>query len=64
MIIERDVAVRLRDDVVIHVDVFRPADGSRVAPIIGWGPYGKHGHTRYAQIFPTTQVVRTTERLG
>src|SRR5262244_1008083 len=42
MIIERDVAVRLRDGVEIYVDVFRPENGQRAAPIIGWGPYGKH----------------------
>lgn len=61
MIIERDVAVRLRDGVTIRVDVFRPADGSRAAPIIGWGPYGKHGHTRYAQIFPTSGVDQSAQ---
>ena len=56
MIIERDVAVKLRDGVTIHVDVFRPEGDGRSAPIIGWGPYGKHGHTRYAAIFPNSGV--------
>lgn len=52
MIIERDVPVRLRDGAVILVDVFRPADESPAAPLIGWGPYGKHGHIQYHQTFP------------
>jgi len=61
MIIERDVAVRLRDGVEIYVDVFRPEDGRRAAPIVGWGPYGKHGHTRYSQIFPTSGVDQSAQ---
>jgi predicted acyl esterase len=61
MIIERDVAVRLSDGVTLYVDVFRPASGAAAAPIIGWGPYGKHGHTRYAQIFPTSGVDQSAQ---
>jgi predicted acyl esterase len=53
MLIERDVAVKLRDGTRIHVDVFRPADGRPAAPLIGWGPYGKHGPTRYALAYPS-----------
>ena len=55
MLYEKDVAVTLPDGVVIHVDVFRPADGI-AAPLIGWGPYGKHGHTRYSVNFPKADV--------
>jgi predicted acyl esterase len=44
LLIERDIAVRLRDGVRIYVDIYRlmvrPA--KRSAVIIGWGPYGKH----------------------
>jgi len=61
MIIERDVAVPLRDGIKIYVDVFRPQEGTRAAPIIGWGPYGKHGHTRYSQIFPTSGVDQSAQ---
>lgn len=61
MIIERDVAVKLRDGVTIHVDVFRPESAERAAPIIGWGPYGKHGHTRYAVIFPNSGVDQSAQ---
>ncbi len=42
MIVERDVAVTLRDGVKIYVDVFRPLDERPAAPLIAWGPYGKH----------------------
>ena len=52
MIIERDVPVTLRDGVKIHINLFRPADESPAAPIIGWGPYGKHGHIQYHHTFP------------
>jgi hypothetical protein len=52
MIIERDVAVKLRDGVRIYVDVFRPAEEAPAAPLIAWGPYGKHGHIQYHQTFP------------
>jgi hypothetical protein len=46
MVIERNVAVPLRDGVNIFVDVFRPSDGRPAAPIIGWTPYGKHQNGR------------------
>lgn len=42
MIIERDVAVVLRDGVRIFVDVYRPLDEQPAAPLVAWGPYGKH----------------------
>lgn len=56
MIIERDVAITLRDGITIYADVFRPEDETPAAPIIGWGPYGKHGHTRYSVNFPKADV--------
>jgi predicted acyl esterase len=56
VIIERDVPVKLRDGVTIYVDVFRPADLTPAAPLIAWGPYGKHGHTRMAVNFPKSGV--------
>jgi hypothetical protein len=42
MIVERDVWVRLRDGVRILVDIYRPLDEEPAAPLISWGPYGKH----------------------
>ena len=56
LIVERDVPVTLRDGTVIFVDVFRPEDERPAAPLIGWGPYGKHGHTRYSVNFPAADV--------
>ncbi|MEJ8570129.1 CocE/NonD family hydrolase [Microbaculum marinum] len=56
VLIERDVAVTLRDGARIYVDVYRPADGPPVPPLIAWGPYGKHGHTRYSVNFPKADV--------
>jgi uncharacterized protein len=51
MLIEYDTTVRMRDGVEIYVDVFRPDGGGTVAPIVAWGPYGKHGAVKY-DIFP------------
>ncbi|MBF8270432.1 MAG: putative hydrolase [Gammaproteobacteria bacterium] len=56
MLIERDVAVTLRDGVRLYVDVFRPVDEKPAPPIIAWGPYGKHGHTNYSDNFPNCGV--------
>ncbi|MGD0956705.1 MAG: CocE/NonD family hydrolase [Candidatus Acidiferrales bacterium] len=42
MIIERNVAVRMRDGVEIYADVLRPADEKPAPPIVAWTPYGKH----------------------
>lgn len=56
MLVERDLAVELRDGVKIYVDLFRPVDEAPAAPLIAWGPYGKHGHTNYSQSFPMASV--------
>lgn len=45
LLIERNVVIPLRDGVKIYADVYRPdgALGERdLAPIVGFGPYGKH----------------------
>ncbi len=42
MRVERDVSIRLRDGVEIYADVFRPVGEEAAAPLIAWGPYGKH----------------------
>ena len=42
MIIERDLAIPLRDGAKLYANVFRPADERPVPPIIAWSPYGKH----------------------
>jgi predicted acyl esterase len=56
MIIERDVAVPLRDGVEIFVDVFRPQNESPAAPLIGWSPYGKHVLGYLAKAYPNSGV--------
>ncbi len=61
MVIERDVAVAMRDGIKIYIDVFRPAGEKRVPPLIAWGPYGKHGHTNYHEVFPNCGVKPETQ---
>jgi uncharacterized protein len=56
MLIERDLAVRLRDGTEILVDVFRPADERPAAPLIGWSPYGKHVLGFLAKAYPNSGV--------
>lgn len=41
MILERDVAVQLRDGVTIYTDIFRPNDRERHPAIMAMSPYGK-----------------------
>jgi predicted acyl esterase len=62
VIIERDVAVAMRDGVKIHVDVFRPADEKPAPPIVAWGPYGKHSPTNMAKQFPNAGITAKLPR--
>ncbi|WP_326822759.1 CocE/NonD family hydrolase [Streptosporangium sp. NBC_01756] len=41
IVLEKDMAVTLRDGVTIHVDVLRPAGADKVPVIVAWSPYGK-----------------------
>lgn len=41
IVLEKDVAVSLRDGVTIYVDVLRPAGSGKVPVIVAWSPYGK-----------------------
>ena len=52
ILFERDVAVTLRDGIVIYVDVFRPVGGTNLPAIIAWSPYGKEGGTTLLDDFP------------
>ena len=48
---ERDIACSLRDGTVIYVDVFRPTGDKEKYPcLVAWGPYGKHGGGRWAEV--------------
>ncbi|KAL4742145.1 alpha/beta-hydrolase [Aspergillus similis] len=44
-VLERNVAIVMRDGIKIYVDIFRPANSTdaRVPAIIAWSPYGKGG---------------------
>lgn len=41
MVMEKDVAVTLRDGTTIYVDIYRPAGLEDIPAIISWSPYGK-----------------------
>jgi predicted acyl esterase len=41
IVLEKDVAVVLRDGATIYVDVLRPAGTEKVPVIVAWSPYGK-----------------------
>jgi uncharacterized protein len=43
ILFERDVAVPLRDGIVIYTNIFRPVGATDVPAIIAWSPYGKEG---------------------
>ncbi len=52
MLIERDVAIEMRDGVRIYGDLFRPAAETAPVPaLVAWAPYGKHSPTKY-EYFP------------
>jgi len=57
MLIERDVAVRTRFGLDLYVDIFRPADGTRAAPLIAWSPYGKHNPVPVGKLYPNSGVL-------
>lgn len=45
LLIQRNVAVPLRDGVRIYVDIYRadsPSNAADVPALLGWSPYGKH----------------------
>ncbi len=51
MLIERDVAVPMRDGIKIYVDILRPDSGARVPAIICWSAYGKHRPAAYERFY-------------
>jgi predicted acyl esterase len=56
LLIERNVAVPMRDGVTILVDIYRPADApdADLPILLGWSPYGKHGLS--ASLWPPSGV--------
>ncbi|WP_178945461.1 CocE/NonD family hydrolase [Kocuria sp. TGY1127_2] len=41
IVLDKDVAVQLRDGTTLYVDVFRPVGTEPVPVIVAWSPYGK-----------------------
>jgi len=58
MIIERDVAVSMRDGKKIYIDVTRPEDQEKVPALIAWSSYGKHRPFQYGYFFKEGGVKR------
>jgi predicted acyl esterase len=58
MIIERDVAVPMRDGVKIYIDVTRPEGNEKVPALIAWSSYGKHRPFQYEYFFKEGGVKR------
>jgi len=52
MLVERDVAVPVRDGVTVYADVYRPADERPAPPLIAWSPYGKHAGPQLPERYP------------
>ncbi len=51
MIVERDVAVPMRDGVKIYADIHRPEGKEKVPALVAWGAYGKHRPFQYEIFF-------------
>lgn len=52
LIVERDVAVPMRDGVVLRVDVFRPEGQSDLPVLFTYSPYGKHARKGFHMLYP------------
>ncbi len=42
MILEKDVAIKLRDGATVYANIYKPVTDEKLPVIIGWGPTGKH----------------------
>jgi uncharacterized protein len=58
MVVERDVAVELRDGVTVYLDTYRPEASGPVPVLLAWGPYGKHTGTSRYDMYPNRAGVR------
>ena len=59
MLIERDVAVPMRDGVKIYIDVTRPEGKEKVPALVAWSSYGKHRPFQYEYFFKEGGVKRS-----
>lgn len=65
-VLEYDVAVPMRDNVKVYVDVFRPANSGQepVPAIMAWSPYGKRGSPWNLDTIPFRMGVHLDETSG
>jgi len=56
MVVERDVAVPMRDGVRIYIDIHRPAGKEKVPALVAWSPYGKHRPFQYEYFYNNAYV--------
>jgi hypothetical protein len=47
IVVERDVAVPMRDGVKLYADIHRPTGREKVPALVAWSPYGKHRPFQY-----------------
>jgi predicted acyl esterase len=52
ILLERDVAVTLRDGTVVYTDVFRPLAQGACPSLLSWSPYGKQIGGQWLDEFP------------
>jgi predicted acyl esterase len=56
MVIDYDLAVPMRDGIIIRADLYRPDTGDAALPtLILWSPYGKHGPVTW-ELFEGSEV--------
>jgi uncharacterized protein len=55
VLIERDVAVTVRDGATLYLDVYRPKDATDLPTLMTWSPYGKHAPKGF-HLFPGADV--------
>lgn len=64
IVFEKDMAIPMRDGIIIRADVFRPPStrvDHRVPALLAWSPYGKEGNGAYyhSNTVPWTSWVST-----
>lgn len=52
IVLDRDVAVTLRDGTTVYADVYMPSGDSAVPAVLVWSPYGKQGGFWTYDMFP------------
>lgn len=62
VLIERDVAIPLRDGTTLYADVFRPENDEIVPAIVCYAPFGKHPHIDLKTFFAGSGI--PVERLS